>query len=86
MMWVILIVWFIAWETIALLSKERYYPSLSRWVWRKTAWQVTVRWPRSTRWNYDVYFTCKPLRVILFIAMSWATIHLSFGECAFGLC
>ncbi|KKN05433.1 hypothetical protein LCGC14_1087280 [marine sediment metagenome] len=86
MMWIIFIVWFLAWETIALATKEKYFASLSRWTWRKTAWQVTIRFPRKEDWNLDVYFTMRPLRILLFIGMSWATIHLSFGECALGVC
>ena len=86
-MWIIFIVWFLVWETIALATKEKYFGSLSRWTWRKTAWRVKLRLvPKSWREDPDTYFTFRPLRILLFIGMSWATIHLSFGECALGVC
>ncbi len=93
MIWpILLIVWFLAWETFALFTKERYCLSLSRWTWRKTAWQVTIYRPgppdpRPFEIGKPIFwFTFRPLRILLFIGMSWATLHLSFGECAFGVC
>ena len=88
MMWIIFIVWFAVWETIALATKEKYFASLSRWTWRKTAWQVKVYRTENYEWGQmkNIRFTFRPLRILIFIGMSWATIHLSFGECAFNLC
>jgi len=71
--WITWILFFLVAETFTLLTKEKYYPSLSRWTWRKTG-----QW-RPYR-NFPV------LRVPLFIGLTWATLHLSFGECAFGVC
>lgn len=85
MMWIIFIIWFLAWETFTLLTKEKYYPSLSRWTWRQTArWKIKLD-PPICIWGKCID-RILPLRIVLFIGMSWATIHLSFGECAFGLC
>lgn len=66
---------FLLFEGFALATKERHTPTLSRTIWRLTAWQVRVRGR-----------TLRPLRVLLFVFMAWLTIHLSFGECALGLC
>ena len=80
LIWWFWISWFIVFEAFTLLTKEKYYPSLSRWVWRKTTWQV--------RWKTEAGFviSTRPLRILLLVGMSWAIIHLSFGECAFNLC
>lgn len=80
MMWVALIIWFLVWEIVALATREKHFPTLSRWTWRQTArweiWVVVRKRPRRIL----------PLRIILFVGMSWATIHLSLGECALGIC
>ena len=66
---------FLIYEGYALYTKEVKYPTLSRTIWRITSWQIKAG-----------NLTSRPLRVIMFIFLSWVTIHLSFGECAFGLC
>ncbi len=87
--WPVLIIWFLVWETFTLLTKEKYYPSLSRWTWRQTArWKIYLDPPiRVKFWRVDKTIPrILPLRILVFIGMSWATIHLSFGECAFNFC
>ncbi len=69
---------FLVYETYAIATKEKKIPTLSRTIWKLTAWEVRLPGPRPT--------TIKPLRILLFGLMVWLTIHLSFGECAFGLC
>ncbi len=74
--WMIWIGYFLTFEIFTLVTKEKYYPSLSRWTWRQTA-----------RWNPKVRGKgIMPLRIVLLIGMTWATLHLSFGECAFNIC
>ncbi len=78
--WITWIAWFVVFETFTLLTKEKYYPSLSRWTWRKTAWQI--KWKTEAGFA----FSMRPLRIPLFIGLAWVAIHLPFGECAFNLC
>ncbi len=90
MMWPILIIWFLVWETISIATKEKYFPTLSRWTWRQTArWKIELD-PPLIEIEFGkrklVIDRILPLRIVLFIGMTWGTIHLSFGECAFGLC
>jgi hypothetical protein len=74
------LVTFLALETYALYTKEEQFPSLSRTIWILTSrWQVRLDWIRPG-------FTFAPMRVAIFIFLSWLTIHLSFGECALGIC
>ena len=74
--WWFWIGFFLVAEIFTLLTKEKYYPSLSRWTWRKTAlWKVYIRGRRVL-----------PLRIPLFIGLVWLVLHLPFGECAFGVC
>ena len=70
---------FLILEIYALYTKEAQYPSLSRTIWRLTAWQVQLDWIAEG-------FTFRPLRVALFIFLQWVVLHLSLGECALGLC
>lgn len=82
--WVGLGILFLVYETYAIVTKEKKIPTLSRTIWKLTAWQVEVEF----EWRIlgVVYFTFRPLRIVLFGFMVWLTIHLSFGECAFGIC
>jgi len=76
--WGGLLVLFLFYEGVALATRERKIPTLSRTIWKLTSWEVRLPGPRYTK--------IKPLRIALFFFMVWLTIHLSFGECAFGLC
>ena len=74
---------FLIYEGYAIATKERKIPTLSRTIWRLTSWQVTVDFELRGR---RIYFTTRPLRIVVFVAFGWAAIHLGFGECAFGIC
>ena len=76
--WVGFGILFLVYETYAIATKEKTVPTLSRTIWRLTSWQVTLPGPRPT--------TVRPLRVLLFGFMVWATIHLVWGPCAWGIC
>ena len=76
--WAGVLLLFLLYEGYALATKEKNLPTLSRTIWRLTSWEVTLPGPR--------YTTVRPLRIALFIFMVWLTIHLSFGECALGVC
>ncbi len=91
--WYIVGAWFLLWEGIALLTKEKWIPTLSRTIWRWTAWQTggwkVDFWIEMLPGGYNVMFkvpTFRPLRWVVFVTGIWATLHLSFGECAFGIC
>jgi hypothetical protein len=86
--WVGLGALFLIYEGYALATKEEKIQSLSRTIWNFTAEpQVTVDfWIEAWPGGKYVQFTMRPLRWPIFGIMAWATIHLSFGECAFGLC
>lgn len=81
-----MIVWFgfaalfLIYEGYAILTKERYTPTLSRTIWRLTDWTLWMRIADLGEMRI------KPLRWLLFAIMAWATIHLVFGPCAFGIC
>ena len=81
--WFGLGVLFLIYEIYAIVTKEKKFPTLSRTIWNLTAWQVV--------WEFEFRgkrrrVTARPLRWIVFGIMTWATLHLSLGECAFGLC
>ncbi len=76
--WAGVLLLFLFYEGVALVTKERKIPTLSRTIWRLTSWQVQLPGPR--------YTTIKPLRIALFFFMVWLTIHLVLGPCALGIC
>jgi len=60
----------LVWEILALLTKEKYFPTWSRMIW------ALVRiYPKS------IYV----IVAIIIVLGVWVGIHLS-GECALGIC
>ncbi len=77
--WYIFGIWFVIWESYALLTHEKRIKSLSKTIWYWTGkWNVRLPGPRPT--------TIKPLRILLFVVMVWLTVHLVWGPCAWGIC
>ena len=77
--WYIFGAWFVVWESYALLTHQKRIKSLSATIWHWTGkWNVKLLGPR--------YTNIKPLRILTGIIIIWLFFHLSFGECAFGIC
>jgi hypothetical protein len=82
-LWWVWTIWgaaFLIIEGIALFTKEKALPSLTRTLWWLKDYQVKVKW------RGEVVFTFKPFRVAFVIFVIWFPIHILGGECALGVC
>ncbi len=70
---------FLGAESFALITKERWFPTLSRTLWRKLKLEDRGfdRHERRVRWAGTIIAT------LIFI---WGVIHIAWGPCAFELC
>jgi hypothetical protein len=77
MIWVLVwavFIFFLAWEILALATKEKYFPTISR-----TVWMIIDKHPRL---KYPILI----LTALIGISVTtWLVIHFS-GECALGIC
>ena len=66
-------------ELAALLTKERYFPTLSRTTWKlfKLEDRGYDRAEKIVRWI---------LTILLTLLFTWVIIHIAWGPCAFGWC
>ncbi|MCK5602260.1 hypothetical protein KAR91_10335 [Candidatus Pacearchaeota archaeon] len=77
MIWVLVwavFIFVLGWEILALATKEKYFPTISRMVWK-----IIEKYPK-TEWPILI------LTAFIGIAITtWLVIHFS-GECALGIC
>ena len=66
--WAIWGAFFVVLELVAIYTKEKALPTLSRTIW----------------WIIDRLGL--PARIFVGVVIIWLFFHLTFGECAFGLC
>ena len=77
MIWVLvwaIFIFFLAWEILALATKEKYFPTISRTVWKIIEKLPWTKWP--------ILITTAVLGISI---TTWLVIHFS-GECALGIC
>ncbi len=68
-------VWVVSYEILALMLREKRWPTWSRWIW-----VLQIKYPKF-RWIVLV------VTILLgYGVTTWAAIHFFFGECAFDLC
>jgi hypothetical protein len=79
-LWAIWGVIFLVVELVALFTKEKAIPTLSRTLRWLVNYQVKVRW------KGNVIFTFKPWRIIFIVIVIWFPIHILGGECFAGIC
>lgn len=78
--WAILGAAFLIIEGIALFTKERALPTLTRTFWWLVNYQIKVKL------EANITFTFKPFRIIFVVFVIWFPIHILGGECALGVC
>lgn len=72
--WAVL-VFISGWEILALITREKYFPT-----WSRMGWITQSRWPRAK------YFFLVAIVLTGIVATTWLSIHIFYGECAFDIC
>lgn len=77
MIWVLVwtvFIFILGWEILALATKEKYFPT-----WSRIIWKIIKKWPK-TKWPIIIGTGLLGLSIT-----TWLMIHFS-GECALGVC
>jgi hypothetical protein len=66
-------------ELFAIITKEKYYPTLSRSLWRAFGFEDKSFDRVEMFWRIVV-------TLIFSVVCVWAVIHIAWGPCALGVC
>ena len=66
-------------EGYAILTKERYFPTLSRTLWKLFRFEDRGFDRGEKIWRWAV-------TIIMSSVFAWGMLHIAWGPCAFGVC
>ena len=77
--WSIILGALLGFELFAIFTKERYFPTLSRTMWRLLGLE-------DNSYDRNEVLVRVIYTIVLTLFFGWLVIHLAWGPCALGLC